>query len=224
MSVGSQIGRSRVIVVDDHEAVRAGLERVIERAADLDLVAALSDARDLARVARETRVEVIVADFAMGPRDGLTACLDVKQSRQPPRVAIYSAYAGPSLDLVAAVAQADAVVDKAQPVEALLDAVRRLVDGARLLAPPEPDLLQAAAQRIEPEDQPIMALLLGGASIRDIADTFQASPREAKRRAHRVIGRLIAGAASPRHGSHEASAHSKMQRALHGSAGPPGGG
>src|SRR5436305_1566052 len=130
----------RVIVVDDHEAVRAGLERVLDRAPDLEPVAGLADDRDVVSlVDRDGGVDVAVLDYDLERGDGLSLCWRLKQRARAPAVVIYSGYAGPSLAFAAKVAQADAVVSKADPVEELLSTIRRLGAGERLLAPPAPE-------------------------------------------------------------------------------------
>ena len=183
----------RVVVVDDHEAVRTGLERVFERSPGFDSVSALADDRDLFALLQREPVDVVVLDYDLERTDGLSLCLRIKQRRKPPAVVIYSGYAAPALVLAATVAQADAVVHKADPVDVLLGALRRLTDGDRLLASPAPDLLEAAAARLDAADVPVMALLLHGIRTPDIAQTLALGEREAARRARRVVGVLQAG-------------------------------
>ena len=77
-------------------------------------------------------------DYDLERGDGLSLCLRLKHRAPAPAVVIYSGYAGPGLAFLATLAQADAVVGKAQPVEALLATIRRLAAGERLLAPPAP--------------------------------------------------------------------------------------
>src|SRR4051795_276568 len=119
----------RVVIVDDHEAVRAGLQRVLERSPGFTLVSAIADGRDLFALLQAERVDVVVLDYDLERTDGLSLCLRIKQRRESPAVAIYSGYAAPALVLAAAVAQADAVVHKAEPVEVLLGSLRRLTSG-----------------------------------------------------------------------------------------------
>src|SRR4051794_14742568 len=182
----------RVVVVDDHEAVRTGLERVFERSAGFESVSALADARDLFALLQREPVDVIVLDYDLEKTDGLSLCLRIKQRREPPAVVIYSGYAAPALLLAATVAQADAVVHKAEPVDVLLGALRRVADGERLLGPPAPALLEAAAARLDAADVPVMALLLHGIRTPEIARTLALEEGEAARRARRIVGVLQA--------------------------------
>src|SRR3954464_3717611 len=64
-----------VMVVDDHEAVRAGLERVLERAPDLAPVAVLADDREVMSLVQRERVDVAVLDYDLERGDGLSLCL-----------------------------------------------------------------------------------------------------------------------------------------------------
>jgi len=177
----------RVVVVDDHEAVRTGLERVLERSPGFASVSALADDRDLFALLERERVDVVVLDYDLERTDGLSLCLRIKQRHEPPAVVIYSGYAAPALVFAATVAQADAVVHKAEPIDVLLGALRRLTDGGRLLGSPAPDLLEAAAARLDAADVPIMALLLRGIRTPDIAQTLALEAGEAACRARRVV-------------------------------------
>ena len=182
----------RVVVIDDHEAVRSGLERLLGKAAGVTSVAALADDRQLLELLGDERVDVVVLDYDLERGDGLTVCLRVKQLPRPPAVAVYSGYAGPWLAVAAAAAQADALISKAEPVDTLLDAIRSLSTGERLLQAPADELREAAGARVRDEDLAVMALLLDGVCVADIAIALALSEREAMHRARRVVGMLQA--------------------------------
>ena len=181
-----------MVVVDDHEAIRAGLQRVLEGSPEFVLVSAIADGRDLLTLLQRERVDVVVLDYDLERTDGLSLCLRIKQQPESPAVVIYSGYAAPALVLAATVAQADAVVHKAEPVDVLLGALRRLTQGERLLGPPTPALLEAAAARVDVSDLPVMALLLDGTGSQDIATALALEEDEVARRTRRIIGVLQA--------------------------------
>jgi DNA-binding NarL/FixJ family response regulator len=185
-------GAMRVVVVDDHEAVRAGLERVLEASPDFNVVAVLPDERRLFGLLDRERIDAVILDHDLGRTDGLSLCLRIKHRRDPPPVVIYSGYATPVLLLAAGVAQVDAVVHKSAPVGALLDAVRRLMDERRSLPAPAPDLVDAAAARLHPGDVPVMARLLDGMHLVDVADALAVGEDEVALRARRIVDVLQA--------------------------------
>lgn len=210
-AVGSE--PTAVVIVDDYEAVRAGIERLLQRAPDLRPMAALSDDQQLLSLLDRKRVDVVVLDYRLERGDGLSVCLRLKQRCPRPAVVIYSAYAGPWLAVGAAVAQADALISKAEPIDVLLDAIRCVARGERPLAAPAPDLLQAAASRLDIDDLPLMALLLDGAQTQEIAQALRLDQRTIKHRARRIIGMLQAGTTNRTTASHAPKAASSRRGA-----------
>jgi DNA-binding NarL/FixJ family response regulator len=184
--------RTRVAILDDHAAVRLGLERVIRREPRLLLVGAAANARDVSHLLASEEVDVAVVDYELSEGNGLVVCQRLKQRPNPPAVLVYSAYAGPGLMVPAAIAQADAVINKAEPVSELLDAIRRVARGERLLPPLPPELMEAAQARLDVDDLPIVAMLISGATLPEIAETLALEVSDVARRARRIIGRLHA--------------------------------
>jgi DNA-binding NarL/FixJ family response regulator len=183
----------RVVVVDDHEAVRTGLERVFQRAPGIEAVAVLHDGGELFALLHNEPIDVVILDYDLERGDGLSWCLRIKERMSRVAVLIYSGYAGPGLVFAGGVAQADAVLSKAEPVRVLLDAVQRLAGGERLLDPSAPELFEAAAALLEPEDLPLMALLRDGASHVEIARILDRKESDVVRRARRIVGLLQGG-------------------------------
>src|SRR5436305_9717592 len=81
----------RLLVVDDHSAVRAGLRQLLEDQADFEVVAAVASAEEALWVAEAEPVDVAVVDYQLGGRNGLWATRKLKRLPQPPAVLIYSA-------------------------------------------------------------------------------------------------------------------------------------
>jgi two-component system response regulator DesR len=180
----------RIAVLDDHPAVLAGLRRLIDAEPDLSVAAVAASAPDLARQLNGLRPDVVILDHDLAGDDGLAHCRRIKNRPDPPAVIVYSAYAGPALSLAARAAQADAVVDKAEPVRALLTAVRRAASGDITMDPLPREAFEAAVSRLEDDDLPVFAMLLDGESLASIAETLRVDHADVSRRAQRVIGRL----------------------------------
>jgi DNA-binding NarL/FixJ family response regulator len=179
-----------VALLDDHPAVLAGLRRLIDSEPDLVVAAVASNAHALARELDGLRPDVIVLDYDLARDDGLSYCRRIKSRQQPPAVIIYSAYAGPALTLAARVAQADGVVDKAEPVRTLLTALRRVALGEVVLSPPPHDVFEAAVARLEDDDLPVFAMLLDREPLDSIARALRTDEAEVSWRAQRIVGRL----------------------------------
>jgi DNA-binding NarL/FixJ family response regulator len=190
----------RVAILDDHPAVLTGLQRLIERADGVEPVAAVDTAEKLFRQLDSARADVVILDYDLGRGDGLTLSHRLKERVLPPKVVVYSAYAGPGLAVAARVAGVDAVVDKRAPVTDLIDAVRRVAAGEVVLPEIPRDVREAAIVRLAPEDVPVASMRLAGTSHHGIAEALGADRRDVARRVRRIVGQL-----RPKAGTHARS-------------------
>ena len=186
-------GTARVLVVDDHPALRAGLEGLLSSEPGLHCVCALDGTEGLHAAIQDLRPDVVVLDYALGADDGLTTCFRVKQQPHPPAVVLYSAYVDRVFTVPAAMAQADATVSKSAPVGELLSAIRDVASGGPRRPALDTELIEAASARLLTDDLPIAAMLLSATPVGDIATIVDTSVADVRRRALRIIGRLQAG-------------------------------
>ena len=179
----------RILVVDDHPALRAGLGAVLEAEPGLIYVgAAAGDHESLWPALDRIRPDVVLLDFHLPQDDGLQMCERIKQRVLAPKVILYSAHAGPGLVLGATLAGADALLSKAAPARELLDVIRRVAAGERPLPPVDREHMDAAAGRIQPEDLPLVGLVAAGTSRKDIATTMGLTSGEVTERIRRLLG------------------------------------
>jgi DNA-binding NarL/FixJ family response regulator len=180
----------QVALLDDHPAVLAGLRRLIDPEPDLQVVAAAPSAPELAQRLGSLRPDVLVLDYDIASGDGLSHCRRVKDRPNAPRVVVYSAYASPALVLAARVADADAVVDKTEPVVNLLKAIRSVADREPGLPGVPRDAYEGAVRRLDDEDLPVFAMLLDGEPSAAIAHALRTDPAEIAWRTQRILGRI----------------------------------
>ena len=166
------IAQLRVLVIDDHPAVRTGVLQLLEKQPDLAVVDAVGSAKAAMSVAEREPIDVAVVDYQLGPRSGLWLSRMLKRMEPPPCVVIYSAYCDGPLSASCVVAEADALVSKGGVGNELCDAVRAVADGQTRLPPLPPRLAQAMRRRLEPGDQAIFGMLLAGIDKAEIAATL----------------------------------------------------
>jgi DNA-binding NarL/FixJ family response regulator len=183
----------RLMLLDDHPAVLAGLRRLIDAESDMRIVGCTGNAKELQSLLAGTVADVVVLDHDLAHADGLAHCLRVKRRAAPPAVVVYAAYAGPALALAARAAGADALVDKADAVSALLTAIRAAARGVPTLPVVPREAYAAGVERVDDEDLPILAMLLEGVPPDEIAGLLRCGPAEIAWRAQRVVGRLCPG-------------------------------
>lgn len=80
----------RVIIVDDHTLVRAGISRLLQSFADIDVVAEASTAQQAVDAALLHRPDVVLMDLSLPGRSGLDALTDVLRAIPGTRVVMMS--------------------------------------------------------------------------------------------------------------------------------------
>jgi DNA-binding NarL/FixJ family response regulator len=184
---------TRIAIVDSQPAVRAGLAMLLRTEPGLVPVGAANGVHDGIALVERLRPAVVLLEQHLVDGDGLSLCRRLKALDDPPRVILYTADPESDLVLLARVACADGLVDKAAPPDELFEAIRVVARGGASLPRLEPEQMDAAAHRIDPEDLALLAMLADGTPAGDVADTLHLDRRRVGRRIERMLGRLRAG-------------------------------
>ena len=160
----------RIVIVDDHPVVASGLESVLAREPDLQVVAvagSLAAARDL--LARE-RPDVVLLDLRLADGSGFDLLLEARELPAPPAFIVVSSFGMPQYVDAALRYGASGFVLKTAPTAEILDAIRRVAEGG--VAFPAEHLL--AVQRsgwtpLSPRDRRLVEQLLDGRTNDEIA-------------------------------------------------------
>jgi DNA-binding NarL/FixJ family response regulator len=185
---------TRVAVIDPQPAVRTGLGLLLRGEPGLVPVGAASGANDGLELVARQRPDVVLLEHQLLDGDGLATCRRLRALDRPPRVVLYTGDSDPSLHVIARVAGADGLVDKADEPEVLFEAIRRVARGGSALPPVSPADLDAAAHRVEADDLALLAMLVGRTPPADVAETLHLDGRRLGRRTERLLGRLRARA------------------------------
>jgi len=181
----------RVVIVDDHPALRAGLHAVLD--AEPGIVFAGESAGDeesVWPVINRSRPDLILLDYHLPRGDGLQLCYRIKHQVPAPRVIIFSAYASPSLALPASLAHADGLLAKDVGARELFHSIRAVYGGERLVPPVSATVLEEAFERLEPDHHALIGMLLDGTSEAEVAETLGVERREVRHAVHRILHTL----------------------------------
>jgi DNA-binding NarL/FixJ family response regulator len=148
----------RVMLVDDHRLVRAGLTSLLATAADIEVVAEADDGAQAVRDVERADPDVVLMDLSMPGLDGVSATRRIVLDRPGTRIVVLSSFSDASRVREAIAAGAVGYVLKDCTPEELLAAVR------------------AAAAGNTPLDARVAGALLPGTEGRDPAG--QLSDRE----------------------------------------------
>lgn len=178
----------RIVVVDDHPALRAGLRTVLEAEPGF-VFAGESDGGEesLWPTLHRTHPDLVLMDYHLPHGDGLQLCYRIVQQVPAPKVIVFSAYASGALTLPAMLAGAHAVLNKGIRARELFEAIRMVNRGDRLLEGVSPSAMREVSERIPEADRPLIGMLLDGTSKSDAARTLGIETRDV---AHTVLRTL----------------------------------
>lgn len=152
-----------MIVAEDSLLVREGIQRVLDLAPDIEVVAACADLPELLAAVEQHSPDVVVTDVRMPPTstdEGIRAAASIRRSDERVGVVVLSQYAEPgyATALLAEGSKGRAYLLKervARPAE-LVDAVRTVAVGGSLIDPTVVEVLVTASARAR--SRPLAAL------------------------------------------------------------------
>lgn len=181
----------RVVVVDDHPALRAGLQTVLDSEPGIVFAGESSgEEENLWPVLKRVEPDLILLDYHLPHGDGLQLCYRIKQQIPSPKVVIFSAYATPDLVIPSQLAHADGLVNKGIGARELFETIRRVSKGERLIGEPSAAILREALARIPEADRALAGMLLDGATEPEVARTTGLQVKDVRHAVHRMLSAL----------------------------------
>lgn len=182
----------RLLLVDDHPAVRVGLQRVLEDEPGFEVVAACTTGESAVSRAEAIEVDVAIVDYHLGGRNGLWVSRKLKRLPRPPRVIVFSAFANDHLAANCIVAGADAILSKGSLASELCDVIRSVAHGVRVLPRVPKPMADMLRRRLDDGEQQIFGMLLAGISRLEIARMMGISAVDLESREAMMLNKLEA--------------------------------
>ncbi|RYB89896.1 response regulator transcription factor [Nocardioides glacieisoli] len=192
-------GALRVLVVDDHPVVLAGLTALIDAADDLTVCGAAKSVAEVRAVAADLAPDVCVLDLQLPDGDGITLGRTLKQQWPTTRVLILTMSDDPGAVVRSLGTGLDGYLLKDSDPHELLTAIRSVATGATVLgrgtsapvvaasnAAPDTSPLRA----LDARDREILALLVAGLTTTQVAHRVFLAPKTVRNRISGLMGKL----------------------------------
>jgi DNA-binding NarL/FixJ family response regulator len=196
--------RVRVLLVDDDDLMRAGLDAVLSSDQTIDVVGEAGDGRTAVQMAKSTRPDIVLMDVRMPNLDGISATREVLAVSPEIRVAILTTFEQDDYIFGALSAGASGFLLKRTRPEDLIGAIHTIAAGDSLLSPsvtrrviermagqPAPDS-QASARldKLTPREREVLELIAHGLSNNEIAAAFVIEESTVKTHVKRILMKL----------------------------------
>jgi two-component system response regulator DevR len=189
-----------VLIVDDHGLVREGLRAVLGAEEGIRVVGEAGTAREALALAGKLRPGVVVLDNRLPDRTGLEIVEEIRRASPASRILLCSGLADGSLLEAAAAAGADGFVAKESPNSEIVDAIRRVAEGAAVVGAESAQVMfrdlrdrQKHVSRLEAlsvREREVLALLAEGLTNREIAERVFISDKTVRNHVSGLLSKL----------------------------------
>ena len=184
----------RVLLVEDHGLVRAGLERLLSRVEDVEVVGGAADGAEAIRLVADTNPDVVLMDLSMPNVDGIEATRKIVAARPQAQVVVLTSVIDRERILAALDAGAVGYLLKDVEPDELARAIHAAARGQSPLHPRAARELLDQRQELGPQltarEEEVLALLAHGLPNKLIARRLSISERTVKGHLTHVFERI----------------------------------
>lgn len=193
----------RVLLVDDHEVVRRGLQAILERNREISVVGEAGTVADAVREAARVKPDVVVMDLRLPDGSGVEACRQIHDDNDATKVLILTSHADEDALFSAVLAGASGYVLKDLDPSAIQKAILDVGRGGSLLDPQMATrvldrMRRGAGQHpaddrfatLSPQEDRILEMIGDGLTNRTIADRLSLSEKTVKNYVSEIYAKL----------------------------------
>jgi two-component system invasion response regulator UvrY len=188
-----------VLLVDDHELVRAGLSRLLGDVSGIRVIAEAGSGEQAIKLAKEKRPQVVLMDVRMPGMGGLEATRKMAKIDKNIKVIILTVYDAEPFPTKLLQAGAAGYLTKDSDIHEIVNAIKTVSSGKHYL---RPEIAQQLALRsfsdfqnsplesLSERELQIMVMITSGQKIQEISDTLCLSPKTINGYRYRLFEKL----------------------------------
>jgi len=192
----------RLLLVDDHEIVRAGPRTLLSRHPEVEVVGEAGKGEEAVSLAAQLRPDVVLMDITMPDMDGVEATRQIKALAPEVNVLALTIHEEKAYFFEMLNAGASGYVPKRAPPDDLLAAIQVAARGEVYLHPTMAGLLvrdylrraqcdeEETDEQLTPRQREVLTLIAEGLSNREIGERLGISVKTVERHRENIMRRL----------------------------------
>jgi two-component system, NarL family, response regulator LiaR len=189
---------TRVVLVDDHPAMRAGVRSVLERTSDIAVVGEASTGEQAMALLRSSHADVVFLDIGLPDIDGIALLGDIGKLCPDTKVIILSCQTDQASVRMAVDGGANGYLSKNTEPHEIVDAVHSVLNGQAAISPDVATHLISAIRdqrrmgepTLTTREREVWRALARGLSNADIARALYLSEHTVKFHIHNLLGKM----------------------------------
>ena len=185
-------GSIRILIVDDHPLLREGIAALVGGQMDMTLIAECSNGREAIQAFRTHRPDVTLMDRQMPEMSGLAAIDAIRGEFPEARIIVLTTYSGDVQVMRALQAGARAYLLKSLVHKELLDTIRAVHAGKKMMSPEASYELaeHATDDALTKTEIDVLRLIVAGNANKQIADQLSITEETVKGRVRNILSKL----------------------------------
>jgi DNA-binding NarL/FixJ family response regulator len=192
-------GKIRVLIVDDHELVRRGIQTVLNASPDIQVVGEASNGATAGEQVTHLHPDIVLMDIRLGQEDGIAVAQEWAVLAPRPQVIFLSGYVDDEMILKAVLAKAGGFVLKDTEADGLEHIIRTVASGCAWL---DPRVMKRVLQCVcagrahvpglplSPQESRVLEQLAQGKTNKEIALALELSDKTVKNYLANVYDKL----------------------------------
>jgi DNA-binding NarL/FixJ family response regulator len=182
----------RILVVDDHPVVRAGIQSLVTGHADVTVVAQAANGREAIQQFRAHHPDITLMDIQMPEMNGLDALIAIRNESPEARIIMLTTYTGDAQVMRAIKSGAQGYLLKNALHRELLDTIRAVHAGKKALsAEASYEVAEHAADdALTPAEIRVLQLIARGNANKEIAKQLSISEETVKGQVRNILSKL----------------------------------
>lgn len=184
----------KVLIVDDHPIMRAGISYIIKAQSDMQVVGEAGTGELAIEIFEHHRPDITLMDLRLPGISGVETIRKIRNRHPEARFIVLTSFEGDEDVHQALEAGAGGYLVKGMPHEVLISALRRVHRGARFLPPTVTRVLESRTPHtvLSLRERDVMALMVAGKSNKEIGASLDITEATVKRHVGSILTRLDA--------------------------------